>query len=84
MAINTRINSIFKSEKLPDLTGFVTTQEAADMLGGFNIDHVRRMLREGDLEGRKLGYMWFVSIESINRYLKDTEGLSKNDPRRGN
>jgi excisionase family DNA binding protein len=69
---------------MPDLNGFVTTQEAAEQLGRFNVDHVRRMLREGDLEGRKVGYMWFVSVDSIQRYLKETAGMNKFDPRRGN
>jgi excisionase family DNA binding protein len=68
---------------MPDLANYLTTQEAAQQLQ-FHIEHVRRMLREGDLDGKKIGYMWFVTKESIDRYLKETADLSKFDPRRGN
>jgi excisionase family DNA binding protein len=70
-------------ETMPDLTDYMTTQEAADKLG-YHVDHVRRMLREGDLLGQKVGYMWFVSNQSVTEYLEKTAGLEKFDPRRGN
>jgi excisionase family DNA binding protein len=66
---------------MPDLAGYITTQEAAQKLG-YHIIYVRRMVREGKLQGKKIGQMWLVSIKSIEAYQKDTTGMSKNDPRR--
>ena len=68
---------------MPDLDDYVSTQEAANQLG-YHIDHVRRMLRQGDLEGLKVGITWLVSKKSVNKYLKETEGKNKFDPTRGN
>ena len=68
---------------MPDLADYMSTEEAARKLG-FHIDHVRRLLREGDLEGVKVGITWLVSRKSVDAYLKETEGLGKFDPRRGN
>ena len=75
--------SFSKFETMPDLSGYITTQEAAQLLG-FHVNHVRRMLKQRDLEGQKVGYMWFVSKESVQKYLEKTAGLEKFDPRRGN
>ena len=66
-----------------DLKDYMTTEQVAEVLG-FHIDHVRRMLREGDLEGLKFGVVWLVSRKSVQAYQKKTEGLGKFDPRRGN
>jgi excisionase family DNA binding protein len=68
---------------MPDLTNYMTTQEAAQELG-YHIDHVRRMLREGDLQGQKVGNMWFVYKPSVDEYIQKNAGLDKFDPRRGN
>jgi excisionase family DNA binding protein len=66
---------------MPDLAGYITTQEVAERLG-FHVISVRRMIREGKLKGRKIGPVWIVSQESVDKYLKETSGMSKNDPRR--
>ena len=68
---------------MPDLKDYMTTEEAAKALG-FHIAHVRRMLRESDLEGAKLGPGWLVLRRSVAEYKKMTEGMDKRDPRRGN
>jgi len=68
---------------MPDIADYMTTQEAAKKLG-FHIAHIRRMLREEDLEGLKVGQTWLVSKKSVEKYLKDTAGMDKRDPRRGN
>ena len=71
------------SDDMPDLTDYMTTQEAAEMLE-YHIVHVRRMLREGDLKGQKVGNMWFVYQPSVKEYIEKNAGLEKFDPRRGN
>lgn len=71
------------NRRMPDLADYMSTDEAAQKLG-FHVAHIRRMLREKDLEGLKVGITWLVSRKSLEQYLKETEGLSKFDPRRGN
>jgi len=76
-------NSFPPLEQMPDLTDYMTTQEAAEKLG-YHVESVRRMLRDQELEGVKWGKSWFVLRASIKEYQKQTEGMSKFDPRRGN
>ncbi len=75
--------SLSPIETMPDLADYMTTQEAAEKLG-YHVVHVRRMIREGDLKGQKVGNMWFVHTPSVEEYLEKTAGLEKFDPRRGN
>lgn len=66
---------------MPELTGFLTTQEAAALLG-FHVNHVRRMIKRGDLISKRVGHMLFVSSESVKGYKEKTEGFSKFDNRK--
>jgi excisionase family DNA binding protein len=66
---------------MPDLQEFVTTKDAAQMLD-FHVEHVRKMLRDGDLKGAKMGHTWLVYRKSVEQYRKDTAGFNKFDPRR--
>ena len=66
---------------MPDLTEFMTTQEAAKLLG-FNARSIPYMIKTKTLEGVRFGRAWLVSRKSVKEYLKKTEGMSKNDPRR--
>jgi excisionase family DNA binding protein len=66
---------------MPDLRDFITTEDAARMLN-FHVEHVRRLLREGDLKGEKIGKTWLVLRKSVEEYIKETEGMNKFDPRR--
>jgi excisionase family DNA binding protein len=67
---------------MPDLRDFVTTEEAARILQ-FHVEHVRRLLREGDLKGEKIGTAWLVLKKSVEDYQEQNKDLSKFDPRRG-
>ncbi|HNB54764.1 MAG TPA: helix-turn-helix domain-containing protein [Anaerolineales bacterium] len=66
---------------MPDLAEFTTTEDAARKLD-FHVISVRRLLRENELDGVKIGRTWLVSKSSIQKYLERTRGLSKNDPNR--
>ncbi|MCE7883415.1 MAG: DNA-binding protein [Actinobacteria bacterium ATB1] len=66
---------------MPDLAEFMTTQEAARVLG-FNVRSIPYMIKTKTLEGVRFGRAWLVSRKSVKEYLKKTEGMSKNDPRR--
>jgi excisionase family DNA binding protein len=81
MAINTQIQ-IDKSLTMPDLAEFMTTTEAAKVLG-FNKTSIRNMVYNGTLECQRFGRSLLVSRKSVHEYLKKTKGMAKNDPRRG-
>jgi excisionase family DNA binding protein len=66
---------------MPDLSEFMTTQEAAEKLG-FHVKRVPTMVRNKTLEGIRFGRVWLVSRKSVQEYLEKTKGMSKNDPRR--
>lgn len=72
-----------KARPMPDITEFMTTQEAAQALG-FNVKSVQNMLRAGRLKGQRVGgKIWLVSRKAVEDYKKQSEGMSKRDPRRG-
>lgn len=50
-----------------DLRQYVTTKQAAEMLG-VATEHINRLLIEKRLQGQKLGYSWLVFIPSIEKY----------------
>jgi len=66
---------------MPDLEEFLTTKEAADKLG-FHVKSVQNMVKKKTLEGIRFGRVWLVSKKSVRDYLKKTDEMSKNDPRR--
>lgn len=69
------------NKPMPDLNEFMTTQEAAKVLG-FHVKRIPTMVRNNTLQGVRFGRAWLVSRKSVQDYLKKTEGMSKNDPRR--
>jgi excisionase family DNA binding protein len=48
-------------------TEWITTKEAAE-LTGYHAVHIRRLLREGTIEGRKFGRDWMIDRESPQEY----------------
>lgn len=66
---------------MPDLAEYMTTAEAAKVLG-FHVKRIPTMVRNKTLDGIRFGKVWLVSRKSVKDYLKKTEGMSKNDPRR--
>jgi len=51
-----------------ELDEWITTAEAAQ-ISGYHLNHVRRLLKAGDLQGRKWGSAWMVNRKSLNNYL---------------
>jgi excisionase family DNA binding protein len=70
------------SSNMPDLAEFMTTDEAAKMLG-FNVKSIRNMVYSRTLEGIRFGRSLLISRKSVRDYLDKTAGMSKHDPRRG-
>ena len=50
-----------------DLTQYVTTARAAEILG-VKQDHIRKLLAMGKVKGIKLGHDWIVFVPSIEKY----------------
>jgi excisionase family DNA binding protein len=59
---------------------WITTREAVE-LSGYHPDHLRRLIRAGDIEARKFGIVWQVSRQSLLDFLKEAQDSS--DKRRG-
>ena len=51
------------------LDNWLTTQEAAK-LTGYNIQHIRRLIRTDKLIARKLGRDWVIDRNSLLDYMK--------------
>lgn len=57
------------------LEGHITSKEAAERLR-YTIQHIRRLLRKGKLEGRKIGRDWMVAEDSVKQFASRQENLS--------
>jgi excisionase family DNA binding protein len=66
---------------MPDLNEFISTEEAAEKLG-YHVEHIRRMMREGSIQGLKIGRTWLVRREALDSFMKRTAKMAKHDPRR--
>jgi excisionase family DNA binding protein len=48
---------------------WLTVQEAAKE-SGYDPEHIRRLIRDGEIEARKLSIIWLVDRKSLSAYLK--------------
>lgn len=69
-----------QKDTMPDLTEFMTTQEAAEKLG-FHVKSIPKMVRDNVIEGVRFGRAWLVSRKSVDEYLKKTKDVGKRDLR---
>jgi DNA (cytosine-5)-methyltransferase 1 len=67
---------------MPDIEEYVTTEEAAEILG-YSPKYIRRMLRNGKLPAEKVGRLWLIHRDTVREYQEAVKGMDKNDPRRG-
>jgi excisionase family DNA binding protein len=54
------------------LDKFITVQAAAEVTG-YCSQYLRRLLRNGKLEGVKVGQVWLIKMASLGTHLKHTE-----------
>lgn len=54
------------------LTDWLSTQEAVK-LSGYHPDHIRRLIRSGEVIARKWGNAWMINQESFLQYLHKME-----------
>lgn len=49
---------------------WLTLKDAAK-LTGYNLDHLRELLREGKVKGRKVVTVWLVNRKSLEAYVNE-------------
>jgi excisionase family DNA binding protein len=55
-------------------TGFITTTEAA-LLTGYTDDYIRRLIRSGQVKGKKFARSWQVNRSSLEAYKRKAEKI---------
>ena len=55
---------------LVDLTSNLISVTEASELSGLTTGHLRKLLREGQIEGVKIGRNWLTTEEAIQQYLQ--------------
>jgi excisionase family DNA binding protein len=54
---------------LEELTSQLISVTEASEIGGLTTSYIRRLLREGTIEGVKIGRNWLTTEEAIREYL---------------
>ncbi len=49
---------------------WIGTREAVK-LSGYHVEHIRKLIREGRIKGRKFIILWLVSRSSLLAYLRE-------------
>ena len=57
-----------KDEYQPSLGELISLDQAAD-ISGLSPDHLRRLVREGDLWGTKIGRNWVTTVKAVKEYI---------------
>ena len=57
------------------LNNLVSVKVAAEW-SEYKVQYIRRLLRNGDLDGEKIGHVWLVSIASLASYLINHTGVN--------
>jgi hypothetical protein len=65
---------------MPDLNEFISTEEAAEKIK-YYVEHDRRMLRGGSIEGVKISWTWLVKRPALDGLLKHTSRVAMHGPR---
>jgi excisionase family DNA binding protein len=78
IALNSAILSEVPAERV--IQNHITVQMAAE-ISGYNIQYLRRLLRAGKLEAKKVGQVWLIDLASLQTYL--SSAISSNDLRYG-
>lgn len=58
----------YQENHLKDLHLWMTTQEAAEY-SGYDVEHVRRLARQGKIGAVKKGRDWWIDVEQFTAYL---------------
>jgi excisionase family DNA binding protein len=55
---------------------WLTVNEAAK-LSGYDPEHIRRLIRDGEIKARKFSIVWVVNRDSLLNYLKKAQTWGK-------
>jgi excisionase family DNA binding protein len=47
---------------------FITVRDAANM-SGYSENHVRLLMRKGEVQAEKFGFTWMINREDFKRYM---------------
>ncbi len=61
-------------------TNWIPTTEASKK-SGYNAEHLRRLVRNGEIKARKFGFVWQINRKSLDHYLE--QASKKKDKRWG-
>ena len=59
---------------------WLTTEQAAE-LSGYHPEHLRRLIKRGDVEARKVSIIWLISRRSLLEFV--AQARQSEDKRRG-
>jgi excisionase family DNA binding protein len=74
--------TIASTRRMPLTEDYMTVNEAAAKLGLHPVT-IRKLIKAEKLKYIKVGYATMVLRTSVEDYQKETDGMSKFDPRRG-
>lgn len=57
----------------PEPEGWIQTREAATRLGHADADHIVWLVRQGKLEGRKVGVRWWAREAQVDEYAQERD-----------
>jgi excisionase family DNA binding protein len=63
-------NQTTKRGPLEELTSKLISVTEASRISGLTTGHLRKLLREGQIEGVKIGRNWLTTEEAVQNYLK--------------
>jgi len=67
----TELDDAFQAMQKPKESDWVAMQDVVKQLPVCD-KTIRRMIKDGELNGKQIGKLWFVKKESLEAYLKDT------------
>ena len=59
-----------------DSTEWLTVNEAAKQ-SGYDPEHIRRLIRDGEIKAKKFSIVWMVNHESLLGYVKKAQSWGK-------
>ncbi len=59
-----------KRDSLEELASKFISVAEASKISGLSVSHIRKLLRDGDIQGVKIGRDWSTTEEAVREYLK--------------
>jgi excisionase family DNA binding protein len=62
-----------EGDPLEDLTSKLISLAEASRVSGLSASHLRKLVREGQIKGIKVGWSWLTTEEAVREYLTKLE-----------